>query len=120
MIIDSHAHIVMPDALYRLMAGLVGSRANPPRPEDSVSDEALRKAATGLIAKMDEVGTDIQFISPRPYMMLHSLKPAAVSQTWNPLVNDVIARQVKMFPERFRGVAALPQYRDSSPANCID
>jgi 4-oxalmesaconate hydratase len=120
MIVDSHAHIVMPDVLYRMMAGLVGSRANPARPEDAVSDEALNKAATGLIAKMDEVGTDVQFISPRPYMMLHSLRPAAVSQTWNGLVNDVIARQVKMFPKRFRGVAALPQFRDSSPANCID
>ena len=32
MIIDSHAHVVMPDAAYRFMAGIVSSRANPMEP----------------------------------------------------------------------------------------
>jgi 4-oxalmesaconate hydratase len=35
-------------------------------------------------------------------------------------VNDLIYRQVQMFPTRFRGVAGLPQHRDDSPANCVD
>ena len=29
MIVDLHAHVVMPDASYRAMATLVASRANP-------------------------------------------------------------------------------------------
>jgi 4-oxalmesaconate hydratase len=34
-------------------------------------------------------------------------------------MNDLVYRTVQMFPDRFRAVAGLPQYRDSSPANCI-
>jgi 4-oxalmesaconate hydratase len=122
MIIDSHAHIVMPDELYRHFVELVAARANPIVRENykGPSDELLRKPTENLIAMMDKVGTDVQFISPRPYMMAHSMKPAKVSSVWNRSVNDVIHRQVGMFPDRLRGVAGLPQYRDSSPENCLE
>src|SRR5271154_7472327 len=98
MIVDSHAHIVMPDELYRHFVELVSSRANPLLRENYAgpSDELLRKTTEGLIKIMDRVGTDIQFISPRPYMMAHSYKPPKVGATWNRSVNNVIHRQVKM------------------------
>src|SRR5690606_38358332 len=82
-------------------------------------DEQLRQATEGLIRIMDKNGTDVQFISPRPYMMAHSIRPSKVSAEWNRLVNDVIHRQCQMFPDRLRGVAGLPQYRDESPQNCL-
>jgi 4-oxalmesaconate hydratase len=121
MIVDSHAHIVMPDELYRHFAELVAARANPVLRENyqGPSDELLRKSTQNLIDLMNRNGTDVQFISPRPYMMAHSLSPARVSAEWNGSVNNVIARQVAMFPDRLRGVAGLPQFRDSSPANCV-
>lgn len=119
MIIDSHAHIVVPAESYKYMAELVASRANPAsRP--SLSDDAVRKAGQSIIDIMDAVGTDIQFLSPRPYMQMHSVKPARVTQLWTAHMNDLVYRTVQMFPTRFRGVAGLPQYRDESPKNCLE
>lgn len=120
MIIDSHAHIVMPTELNAYVGDLVASRGNPDSGRGAVpSDEVLRPVVEGLVKKMDEVGTDVQFLSPRPYMQMHSVKPGTVTQRWTQVVNDVIYRQTRMFPERFRGVAGLPQYRQTSPENCL-
>lgn len=118
MIIDSHAHVVLPPESYKFMAELVASRANPylmPK----LTDDAVRAAAKVILDIMDKVGTDIQFLSPRPYMQMHSVKPAQVTALWTQHMNDLIFRTVQMFPKRFRAVAGLPQYRDESPANCL-
>lgn len=111
MIIDSHAHIVMPPESFRFMAELVGGRANPntlPR----LPEAAVRKVAEELVRSMDAVGTDVQFISPRPYLQMHSVKPGKVAELWSRHCNDLIAKFVELFPDRFRGVAGLPQYMD--------
>jgi len=118
MIIDSHAHVVVPPESYKYMAELVASRANPNFPP-SLPAESVRKAGQTIIDIMDEVGTDIQFLSPRPYMQMHSVKPAKVTALWTKHMNDLVYETVKMFPKRFRAVAGLPQYRDESPANCF-
>src|SRR3990172_8423835 len=118
MIIDSHAHVVMPDAAYRHMANIVASRTNPMESNKIPSDEILLPVTKKHVENMDTVGTDIQFISPRPYAQLHSLKPAKVTATWTRYVNEMIHRQCQLFPDRFRGVAGLPQFRDTSPSNC--
>jgi 4-oxalmesaconate hydratase len=113
MIIDSHAHIVMPPESFRFMAELVGGRANP-HTTPNVPDASVRKVAEELVKTMDSVGTDIQFLSPRPYLQMHSVKPAKVTELWSRHCNDLIARVVAMFPDRFRGVAGLPQYMDEA------
>ncbi len=120
MIIDSHAHVVMPQHMLNYLVEVMAARANPTLGNPAPADDVLRTATEGLIKQMDAVGTDIQFLSPRPYMQMHSMKPAKITASWTRAVNDVIARQVKMFPERFRGVAGLPQFRDTSPENCLD
>jgi 4-oxalmesaconate hydratase len=119
MIIDSHAHIVMPDAAYRFMASLVSSRANPIEGGAIPSDDILRPITERHIQNMDKVGTDMQLISPRPYAQMHSIKPAKVTEIWTRYVNDMIHRQCEYFPDRLRGVAGLPQFRAESPKNCI-
>ncbi|MGO4392453.1 amidohydrolase family protein [Variovorax sp. M-6] len=119
MIIDSHAHVVVPPESYRFMGELVASRANPAsRPK--LTDDAVRTAGQSIVDIMDAVGTDIQFLSPRPYMQMHSVKPAQVTRLWTAHMNDLVQRTVEMFPTRFRAVAGLPQYRDESPAACLD
>lgn len=119
MIIDSHAHVVMPPQSFRFMAELVGGRGNPSVPP-KIPDEAVRKVAQELVAINDSVGTDLQFISPRPYLQMHSVKPARVTEIWTRHCNDIIARVVDCFPDRFRGVAGLPQYLHESPAErCV-
>lgn len=111
MIIDSHAHIVMPPESFRFMAELIGGRANP-HTLPKIPDASVRKVAEELVKTMDSVGTDLQFISPRPYLQMHSVKPGKVTELWSRHCNDLIARFVQMFPDRFRGVAGLPQYMD--------
>lgn len=118
MIIDSHAHAVIPPDSYKYMGELVASRGNPAA-APKVSDEAVRVAGQSIIDIMDGMGSDIQFLSPRPYMQMHSVKPAVVTALWTTHMNDIIYRTVQMFPKRFRAVAGLPQFRDSSPANCL-
>ena len=118
MIIDSHAPVVVPDESYKFMAELVASRANPVG-MPKLTDEAVRKAGQTILDIMDRVGTDIQFLSPRPFMQMHSIKPAKVTALWTKHMNDLIFRTVQMFPTRFRAVAGLPQYRDTSPVNCF-
>lgn len=110
MIIDSHAHIVMPPESFRYMAELVGGRANPST-TPKIPEASLRKVAEEIVRTMDAVGTDVQFISPRPYLQMHSIKPARVTELWSRHCNDLIAGVVKLFPDRFRGVAGLPQHR---------
>ncbi|MEZ5708781.1 MAG: amidohydrolase family protein [Blastomonas sp.] len=120
MIIDAHAHVIMTNANYAKMATLAGSRNNPPQPGTLPSDEEAEKTALGLLAKMDEVGTDVQFLSPRPYLQLHSLGPAGVPLYWARYCNNLIHQQCQMFPDRLKGVAGLPQFRDTSPENCVE
>lgn len=109
MIIDSHAHIVMPPESFRYMAELVGGRANPST-APKVPEASLRKVAEELVRQMDAVGTDVQFISPRPYLQMHSIRPGRVAELWSRHCNDLIAGFVTLFPDRFRGVAGLPQH----------
>lgn len=115
MIIDSHAHVVMPPQSFRFMAELVGGRGNPSVPP-KIADEAVRKAADELLSIMDSVGTDMQFISPRPYLQMHSVRPGRVTELWTRHCNDLIARMVAMHPDRLRGVAGLPQHLHESPS----
>ena len=119
MIIDSHGHTVVPDEAYKFMAELVASRANP-YIAPTLTDAAVRGVAERLIKILDSVGTDVQLLSPRPYMQMHSVKPARVTQLWTRFMNDLVYRQVQMFPDRLRGVASLPQHRATSPENCLE
>ncbi|MFC3229181.1 amidohydrolase family protein [Marinibaculum pumilum] len=120
MIIDSHAHVVMPETAYRYMADLVSSRGNPRAGRKIPDDEILLPPTEKLLKQMDDVGTDIQFLSPRPFAQMHSVRPGTVTELWTRYVNDIIAWQCRQFPDRFRGVAGLPQFRDTSPENCLE
>ena len=81
MIIDIHAHFTAPDKLFAYKSNLLAARSRP-RDKLKLSDElileALNKPVHGgssHLEQLDQVGTDIQIISPRPYQMMHSEKP---------------------------------------------
>lgn len=107
MVIDAHAHLVAPEVFYaykaRLQAGGGHHRGDP-----NISDDQLAAAAGRNVALMDQVGTDVQLISPRPYQLMTSATPARIVQWWAAANNDLIARTVAMHPDRFGGVGALP------------
>lgn len=107
MIIDVHAHLVAPNVFYAYRANLLaagGYHAGNP----GITDDLLAEAAGRNVAAMDAVGTDVQFISPRPFQQMHSTKPDQIVHWWIKANNDLIARTVEMHPDRFAGVAGLP------------
>jgi predicted TIM-barrel fold metal-dependent hydrolase len=107
VIIDSHAHLVAPDGLYAYRANLIangGYHFGKPK----IADEALAACAQANVAALDEVGTDVQLLSPRPYQQGHSMTPASLVEPWIAAWNDTIARTVELHPTRFAGVAGVP------------
>ena len=54
LIIDSHAHVVVPPESYKFMAELVASRANPAG-APQLSDAAVRTAGQSILDIMDRV-----------------------------------------------------------------
>jgi predicted TIM-barrel fold metal-dependent hydrolase len=125
MIIDIHAHVTAPDSLYVYKAGLLSHRGGHGRGAVDATDEdiiaALNKPAFGgssHLAQLKEAGTDLQIISPRPYQMMHSENPKLV-QWYTEETNNIIAREVKLFPKTFRGVCGLPQSPGVSPKECL-
>jgi 4-oxalmesaconate hydratase len=109
-IIDAHAHLVAPASLYAHRSNLAvsgGQYGDPYRA--AVGDADLEKSAAQNVAIMDGVGTDVQVLSPRPFLMMNGETRWENITSWVWDQNDTIARTVKMHPTRFRGVGALPQ-----------
>jgi predicted TIM-barrel fold metal-dependent hydrolase len=67
---------------------------------------------------MDDRNIDVQLIGPRPIAMWHWMRPF-LQEFWAKTTNDVIARIVKLHPDRFRGMAQLPQSRDKDTRHCL-
>lgn len=128
MIIDAHAHITAPDSLYVWKAGLVSHRGAHGRhnPDPRVSDEAMRAVlneptfgSKSHLEQLAEVGTDMQFISPRPYQLMHSEKPASIVHWYCEEVNDMIAQQCRLYPKTFAGICGLPQAWGETPKDWV-
>lgn len=118
MIIDCHGHVSPPTALWAYKASIISHRGAHGRGGVHVSDDEIREAVEkkrfeggdkSHMAFLDEVGTDMQCISPRPFQMMTSEKPSKIVQWFTEETNNIIARQIKLYPKRFVGVAGLPQ-----------
>ena len=117
-IIDCHAHVSAPAELWAWKASLVSHRGAHGRGGLKFSDDEIRAAVEkkrfeggdrSHMAFLDEVGTHVQCVSPRPFQMMHSEKPAKIVQWFHEEVNNVIHRQALLYPDRFVGIAGLPQ-----------
>jgi 4-oxalmesaconate hydratase len=127
MIIDVHAHVTAPESLYAYKAALLSHRGAHGRGKVDATDDDLREAlerpvfgGKSHLGQLDEVGTDLQLISPRPYTMMHSEKPEKLVRWFIQETNDIIGRQAKLFPDRFRGVAGLPQNMGVCPKSSLE
>jgi 4-oxalmesaconate hydratase len=118
MIVDVHGHVLAPAQMYEYQAKLIARRSSFKGPV--LSDEVLDASLKKHLKLLDGVGTDVQFISPRPYTMAHSLFNDGVVRSWTTYVNDVIHRQVEMSAGRLRAVAGLPQFRATSLTPAIE
>jgi 4-oxalmesaconate hydratase len=110
MIIDAHAHLVAPQSLYAHRSQLAvsgGQYGDPFR--GNIEQADLEASAAQNVAVMDGVGTDLQVLSPRPYLMMNGDARWENIKSWVLDQNDTIARTIKLHPTRFCGVGALPQ-----------
>ncbi|MGY9004790.1 MAG: amidohydrolase family protein [Alphaproteobacteria bacterium] len=126
MIIDIHAHFSAPEKLFAYKANILASRGRS-RGAVKLSDDeilgALNKKVHGgnsHLEQLDEVGTDIQIISPRPYQLMHSEKPESLVHNFTESCNNLTARQCELFPDKFVGMASLPQNMGVSPSNSLE
>ncbi len=110
MIVDIHGHTNAPPGLYAYKAGLLASKGAHGKGNPNIPEEAMANAVKNHLANnLDKVGTDVQFLSPRPFQLMHSEKPERIVHWWVEANNNAIAASVKLAPDRYRGVAGLPQ-----------
>jgi hypothetical protein len=92
--------------------------AAPPYP--TISDDEIRESVEGSqLRLMAERGIDLTIFSPRASAMGHHVGDEAVSTAWTRVCNDLIARVVELYPDRFVGVCQLPQSPGVPIANSI-
>ena len=110
MIIDIHGHTNAPPALYAYKSGLLAGRGAHGKGNPNINEDALAtQVKNHLTNNLDPRGTDVQFLSPRPFQLMHSEKPDKIVHWWVEANNNAIASSVKLAPTRYRGVAGLPQ-----------
>ena len=116
MIIDCHGHVSAPAELWAHKATLMSHRGEHGRRMEEISDEQIlyyankkEMAPCGHLDMLDRVGTKLQLLSPRPFQMMHSVKPARLVHWFTEETNNIIIRTVQLLPDRFAGVCGLPQ-----------
>lgn len=109
MIIDVHGHVSAPPELYAYKSNLLSSRGYHGKGSAGISDERMHQAAQRHVELLKSVGTDVQFISPRPFQLMHSATPEAIVRWWVEANNDLIARQCRAFPHFFAVSAVCPK-----------
>lgn len=114
-VLDVHGHVSVPPASNSYLTLLLASNTAMPGPLSGgrgPSEEEYRAAAQRHVDYMDARDIDVQVIGPRPFMMLGWMEPHLLP-SWTRHVNDTIAQQVRLFPDRFLGAAQLPQDSDA-------
>lgn len=114
-VIDVHGHMTTPPHFRQFAANLVS--LNSPQ-KFELSDEQLDRAQERHFKVMDERNIDVQLLGPRPVAMWHWMRPF-LQEVWCRVTNDVIARICKLHPDRFVGMAQLPQNSKLDTRNCI-
>jgi 4-oxalmesaconate hydratase len=113
MIIDCHGHYTTApqaptDWRAAQKSAYAAGVAPPPYPD--IGDDDIRASVEGSQLKlMSERGIDLTIFSPRASATEHHVGDEAVSQRWAQVSNDLIARVVRLYPDRFAGVCQLPQ-----------
>jgi predicted TIM-barrel fold metal-dependent hydrolase len=105
-IIDIHGHHSTPPQFRAYAYNIIALRSTTGGTK--MPDGPMQEAQERHLKMMDDRQIDIQFISARPVAMMHWEQPL-IQALWARTTNDVIADTVKLHPDRFRGVAQLPQ-----------
>ena len=117
-VIDVHGHMTTPPQFRAFVANVVSQNTPQSAERLEISDELLDKAQARHLKLMDERNIDVQLLGPRPIAMWHWTRPF-LQERWCRITNDVIARIVKLHPDRFVGMAQLPQNSKVDTRNCV-
>jgi len=116
MVIDCHAHVSAPQQLWAYRALLTANRGVDGPKNVQMSDEEVEAALhfpeignKGHLELLDDHRIDLQLISPRPFHMMHSENPEKIIHWFLEAQHNLIHRVVQLHPDRFQGIAALPQ-----------
>jgi predicted TIM-barrel fold metal-dependent hydrolase len=115
-VVDVHGHMSTPPHFRGFLAGMIS--LNTPNTKIPMTDEQLENAQKSHLQTMDERNIDLQLLGPRPIAMWHWTRPF-LQQAICRVTNDVIARIVKLHPDRFVGMAQLPQNGHLDTRNCL-
>jgi predicted TIM-barrel fold metal-dependent hydrolase len=116
-VIDVHGHLSTPPQFRAFAFNLVVIR--DPSERLALTEEAMKPAIERHLKLLDERGIDVQLLSPRPVAMLHWERMAVVEQ-WTRATNQVISQQCAMYPNRFIGIAQLPQTPEGNIERCAE
>lgn len=116
-VIDVHGHMSTPPHFRAYAYNLIALRS-PGDGDLEMSDELMESALARHLKMMDERNIDIQMISPRPVAMMH-WEAAFLVEKWTRITNNVIHRHCQLHPDRFVGVAQLPQNSKLETKNCV-
>jgi 4-oxalmesaconate hydratase len=123
MIIDCHGHYTTAPAAHtswrEVQRAAFGAGERPP-PYPRISDDEIRESVEGNQLRLMAVrGVDRTLFSPRASAMGHHVGDEAVSRAWTRACNDLVARVVQLYPDRFAGVGQLPQSPGVPIANAV-
>ncbi|MCU1373950.1 MAG: amidohydrolase [Actinomycetia bacterium] len=115
-VLDVHAHVSHPMAgmgqLYMFMQATNEAIESPINTAQAaqfgLDDEAFAVTVASHLAYIDERDIDVQVLGPRPFLMLADMADYLLP-AWTRAINDTIAKQVSMHPDRFLGACQLPQ-----------
>ncbi|WP_345713790.1 amidohydrolase family protein, partial [Kineococcus glutinatus] len=113
MIIDCHGHYTTAPAAHtawRQAQQAAFEAGHEPPGYPAIPDDEIRESIEGgQLRLMDERGIDLTIFSPRASAMGHHVGDEKVSARWAAVSNDLVARVVELYPDRFAGVCQLPQ-----------
>lgn len=116
MVIDCHAHVTAPQQLWAYRALLLANRGVDGPKKVEMTDEEIQRSleypeigAKGHLELLKEQHIDLQLTSPRPFHLMHSERPEKLIHWFLEEEHNYISRLCKLYPETFRGIAALPQ-----------
>jgi predicted TIM-barrel fold metal-dependent hydrolase len=116
-VLDVHSHVSAPmggvGQLSMLMHATNGTIPSPLGNPSAAAglglgDEDFARSVAAHMAYIDERQIDVQLLGPRPFLMQGWMQDHLLPG-WTRFVNDCIAKQVSMHPDRFVGACQLPQ-----------
>ena len=116
--VDVHGHMTTPADYRAFAAGLTANRT-PRNARLQISDDALEGALQRHLKKMDDGNIDYQLLGPRPVSMSH-WESLYLQNRYAEVTNDVIAQTVRLHPDRFAGMAQLPQHWQHDTKACLE